>query len=222
MTSTLDTNIFLYGTISNKCSELIVSTYKNNKYNIVLWSVSDETRKKLMVLNTILTIFYDELKRNKNLLNQLQSSMYHRFEQNFPQIYGSFRTLLNSKNIRKEDVRRIILSILNNIRYFTQITHNRTYPTTKDDLVEIEKSKAFCSCIKKLNSVIKNEGDKYHMALCNQFIICNLKKERILEFYTLDKKDFLVETKKRKIESIIENLRIKTINLDLENINISF
>jgi len=220
--TTLDTNVFLYGTISTKCAELISSTFGPNSYNIVLISVLEEMRKKLMELNQMLTIFEDEMRKNKNILKQLESEMYKRFRTKYPQIYDSFHKLISTRKPTKGDLRRIILNINSDIKYFIQIGNHHMYPTRREDFESMRKTKTYESCISKIQQIISNSGDQVHLALCDQFIIMNLKNKDKLLFFTFDKKDFLRPKNKAHIEKTISNLKVKTLNLNLENIQISF
>tara|TARA_Y100000310_G_scaffold260603_1_gene269601 strand:- start:6428 stop:7108 length:681 start_codon:yes stop_codon:yes gene_type:complete len=224
MKTTLDTNIFLYAVISKKCAIKVSDTYKNNKYNIILRSVNEETKPKLYSLFTIFTVLRYETVKTRNAIKLIDSNFYDKFNNDFPQIYKAIRNYIiiskiNDKN-KIEEFIEVLDNILNDIRYLVQIVSKNLYPVTKKDYSTVKGSKMFKDCINSLKNIIKNNDlDKIHMGLCNQFLSENLRYKDKMFFFTMDKDDFIKHGNKEKIEKIIKNLVINTLPiLDVENI----
>lgn len=221
MKKTLDTNIFLYATISKECAEEVLDTYYYNSFNIVLRSVDAETRPKLLGLFTIFSVLGDELPKSKKPCNLIDSDLYSKFRDDYPQMYKAVRNyFLNEKEINH--IINLVESILNDIRFLIQIISNQKflYPVTEEDYKSIINSKRFRECFASLQEIIKrNDKDREHLCLCKHFLSANLKNEDKLVFLTIDKEDFIRHNNKKKIESKIRNLIIETLpQLDIENI----
>jgi hypothetical protein len=221
MKKTLDTNIFLYATVSKGCAEEVLDTYQYNSFNIVLRSVDAETRPKLIGLFTVFSVLRDELSKSKKHVNLIDSDRYSKFREDYPQLYKAVRNyFFKEKQINK--LINLLESILNDIRFLIQIISNQKflYPITRKDYKRILDSKRFRECFAALKEIIKrNDKDREHLCLCKHFLSANLKYKDKLVFLTIDKEDFIKHNNKQKIESKIKNLIIETLpQLDIENI----
>lgn len=226
MKITLDTNIFLYATISKKCAVKVSDTYKNDKYNIILKSVNEETKPKLHFIFTVFTILKYESINTRNAIKLIDSDLYDKFRNKYPQVYKAIRNYIIQNKIDNKDkidkLVKLLDIILNDIRYLVQMVSDikKIYPITEEDYKKIKSSIKFKNCICSLKDIIKNnDQDKVHMSLCNQFLSENLKFKDKMIFFTIDKNDFIKHGNKEKIEKIIQNLIIDTFpTLDVENI----
>ncbi len=223
MKTTLDTNIFLYATISESCAEKVNVTYGGNSFNVILRVVSVESRPKLVELSMIFSVLRDEIAKTRNPIKLIESKYYSNFKTKYPQIYKAFRNYILKNNInnkkRSKELIRIVNLILNDIKFLVQLVSNAKifYPTTEGDFERIKKLKSFKDCMDKLKEIIKdNDNDRINLSLCEQYL-CNLKNDK-MGFCTLDKEDFIKHNNKEKIENLI----IETLpKLDVENIKIN-
>lgn len=223
MKKTLDSNIFIFATISEQCAKEVDDTYIQNKFNIIIKSVSYESRSKLLDLFTKVLVFNNEIRKTKHIEKLINSSYYNNFKEKFPQIYDALRShiIKNKINTKKkiDEFSLNLLDILNDIRYLINLVseQKRQYPLTEDDFNKIKNLKIFIDTFDSLKTIIKNnDNDRTHLALCKCYIN-NIKDE--LKFITIDKDDFLKN--KSEIEALIKSLIIETLpNLNIESISL--
>lgn len=170
MKNTLDTNVFIYGTVSSSCAKLIHENYDNSS-NIILFSVYEEYYSKLLKLNSILTTLYEETAKVPDILKLLDSQLYTKLDMIFPQIFKALRNLIINK-IRndKKQFEIILEEILEDIRYILKISPRYLYPLSSEEYEKVKQEKLVKTCIRKLKGFMKNENDRIHVALCNRFI----------------------------------------------------
>lgn len=228
MKSTLDTNIFLYATISGHCAEKVETTYNKTNFNIILRVVSTESRPKLVELSMIFSVLQDEITKTRNPIKLIESGYYEYFKSKYPQIYKAMKNYIVKNNInnkeKSKELERNVDLIINDIKYLVQLVSSERlfYPTTEEDFDKIKNSKSFKDCMDKLKEIIKaNDNYRMNLGLCNEYISVNLKTDK-MSFCTVDKDDFIKHNNKEKIENIIKNLIIDTLpELDVENIKIN-
>ena len=226
MTSTLDSNIFIYAVISKLCAEKVEKIYKDNMFNLVLRSVSEETRPQLIRLSTIFCILKSEVIKTNNAVNLIDSQLYSTFYEEYPQIYKSIRKYIikNKIDTKKKTTKflDVLDSIIDDIKYLVKLISNQKiiYPLTEQEFEKIKNSNLFKKCVEDLKEIIKrNDMDRVHLGLCDYFLTKNLKHQDKMVFITIDKDDFIKHGNKAKIEKIIKNLRIDVLpELDVENI----
>ncbi|MFH1605741.1 MAG: hypothetical protein ABIC91_00180 [Nanoarchaeota archaeon] len=225
MKSTLDTNVFLYSTITKSCSDLIKVHYHFSKYNIILKSVSKETRPKLLDLFSFFQVFLSEIgKTKKSLVKLLDSDFYAYRRKKYPQIFDVLKNhIIKNKLEAKDKIKhfeRDIQIIINDINFLIKLLSSQkiSFPTTTSDFNKILVSKQYINCWNKLNNNIKiKKSDQQHLCLCNQYLKVNMKNKDQLSFITLDEKDFIKN--KNLIEKIVSGLIIKEVEgCDIRNI----
>jgi hypothetical protein len=226
MKGTLDTNVFLLSVVSKSCAITIQERYHHNK-NIILMSVSNETRPKLIELSTIFSLIYVELSDKKDGIQLLESGRYDYCKENYPDVYNALISYAR-KNVRsKKEVTdfqdRVIVNIINQIKYLVQLVSytKKLYPLLESEFADMKKQDWFSSLMKKLDQKvgIHNDGDREHLCLCSSFIKNNLGGKEIFTFITLDKQDFT--KKKHDIESVIKGLEISSVpDFDRKNLEL--
>ena len=219
MKQVTDTNIIINGLISKKLAQIVKNTYDLDASNIIPLSIYEETRLNLNKLSTILQVFYDELEKSKDCLKQLESNHYDYFRQDFPQIYSAFKNLIikYKYNKNKEIIREKITMIAYDIERILKKLRNRQYPMTENEFYEYSKDPLFIKCYNDLK-FIKNDKDKHHITLCNQYLKVNLKNKSEMTFHTADKNDFYYKDHKTKIESLISNFYLNIIEIDINEL----
>lgn len=228
MKTTLDTNIFLYASISGKCARKVEEVYPSNTFNVILRVVSEESRPKLVELSMIFSVLQDEITKTRNPIKLIESDYYEHFKSKYPQIYKAMKNYIIKNNInskkKSKELTRVVNLIINDLKYLIQLVSNERlfYPTTEEDFEKLKKSKSFKECMEKLKEIIKaNDNDRMNVSLCNEYIRINLKNDQ-MSFCTIDKEDFIKHNNKEKIEKIVKNLIIETLpELDVENIKIN-
>jgi hypothetical protein len=226
MKTTLDTNIFLYASISESCAGKVNETYNKNNFNIILRIVNEESRPKLVELSMIFSVLQDEITKTRNPIKLIESDYYEYFKSKYPQIHKAIKNYIVRNNInskkKSKELTRVVDLIINDLKFLIQLVSNGRlfFPTTEEDFEKLKKSKSFKDCMEKLKEIIKaNDNDRMNISLCNEYII-NLKNDK-MGFCTIDKDDFIKHNNKEKIEKIVKNLIIETLpELDVENIKI--
>lgn len=208
MKSTLDSNVFIYGSVSNKCSELLMDVYDRSISNMILRSVREETYEKLIYLSSMINHFLDELRKSEPD-KLIESDYYKSLRFTFPQIYDALKEYV--KNHEREDIKDQLFRTHKDINYIIKILsrENLIYPVEEDydypEDIEI-----------KLKKFISNDKDCRHLTLCHKYITENLRLKEKLKFITLDKKDFQKGGKKKNIEKLIKNLIVEILDFNYE------
>lgn len=211
MKSTFDTNIFVYGVLSKRCSETIQTLINNPNDYTILRSVNEETVAKLRQLSVTFSILHSEYDSKTDTVSLLESRRYENFRQKYPQIHKIILEYVKKGHFGRDkkfdDFSEFLLSTRKGIKKLLALLDKEKYmfPVRKEDYQILLKDKEFTKVIKSL-SFIKNLGDQRHLAISSKYI--EQSKHELL-FITLDKKDFIKN--KAKIEEMIKGLTIKEL-----------
>jgi hypothetical protein len=219
----LDSNVFIFATISTYCAQKVQELQKRDYGHLVLYSVREEVEAKLFEIHTAVVTLQSELKDSNSYLNLLHSYRFQDERRKYPQIWQTMIRCIQegyfNQDSRFDNFREFLDLTKKDIRGMIHTLQKRRklYPKTYNEYLDSQKHINFQHSFGfKLSFMNEAYRDRKHLALSGHYC-CTRKKEAL--FYTTDKKDIL--SKSEKIESRILGLTICPVpNFDPENIKV--
>ncbi len=210
MRTSFDSNVFIYGPVSESCSDLI-NDYVGERYSLlILYEVFKESKNKLLKLNSIITSMLNEYNKEQKILNLLESDSYEELKKDFPQHYKSLKTTVEEGYFdtgENDNFTDYLNFLLVEIRQILSLINDRDYLyPEKEEIYEEKITRVDLQNFMESLDYLGKEADKRILALIKDFID---NKDEKMNFYTTDKEDFL--DNKLTIEETVEGISIKGV-----------